>query len=186
MKFFLIISFVILFSERPRDIDIRVGSNKLSSGGTVYGTSKIIVHQNYSRLNYAYDVALLRVQTPIEFNAKVQPIMYSSRVIKPGMDLKATGWGVLSPNGRNPDDLQELYVRAISNAECAKEFETVHVSHLCTIVPFGKKAGSILDGDSGGPLVYKNELVGLTSFADPSVFFSFSKILIKGNVFIKK
>lgn len=76
-----------------------VGTNSLSSGGTRYNTNKTFVHENYTRSNYAYDVALLRVQTPIEFNEKVQPIKISSKVIEPGTEnLKITGWGLLNVN----------------------------------------------------------------------------------------
>lgn len=84
------------FSERPRDVEVLVGSNKLSSGGVRYGTNKTFIHENYTRSNYAYDVALLRVQTPIEFNSKVQPIKISPKVIEPGTQLKVTGWGYIS------------------------------------------------------------------------------------------
>lgn len=108
-----------------------------------YSTSKILVHKEYKRENYAFDIALIRVQTPIEFNANTQPINYSARVIEPGTDLKVTGFGFLDKAGTNPDNLQELYVKAISNEECAKEFETVHVSHLCTIAPYGKGIGDV-------------------------------------------
>lgn len=76
-----------------------MGTNKLSSGGARYSASKIIVHEKYNRSVYAYDFALVSVQTSIEFNAKVQPIKYSARVIEPGTDLKVTGWGILSRVG---------------------------------------------------------------------------------------
>lgn len=87
------------FSERARDVEVLVGTNKLSSGGTRYSTNKIFIHENYTRSNYANDIALLRVQTPIEFSEKVQPIKISSKVIEPGtQNLKITGFGLLSVN----------------------------------------------------------------------------------------
>lgn len=58
-----------------------------------------------------------------------------------------------------------LYVKSISNEECARSFDDVHVSHLCTLGAYGQGIGS---GDSGGPLAHGNDLVGISSFADPS------------------
>lgn len=80
-------------SERARDVEVLVGTNKLSAGGTRYNTNKTFIHENYTKSNYAYDIALLRVQTPIDFNSKVQPIKISPKVIHPGTKLKVTGWG---------------------------------------------------------------------------------------------
>lgn len=84
------------FSERPRDVEILVGTNKLCSGGTRYSTNKTFIHDNYTKSNYAYDIALIRVQSPIEFNSKVQPIKISPKVIEPETQLKVTGWGYIT------------------------------------------------------------------------------------------
>lgn len=89
--------FWLLYRERPRDIVVVVGTNKLSSGGTSYMANKTIVHKLFVRSVYTYDIGLIRLQTPIEFNEKVQPIEYSAKVIEPGTTgLKLTGWGLLS------------------------------------------------------------------------------------------
>lgn len=77
-----------ILRERARDVEVLVGTNKLSAGGTRYSTNKTFIHEKYIKSNYAYDIALLRVQTPIEFNPKVQPIKISPKVINPGTQLK--------------------------------------------------------------------------------------------------
>lgn len=85
-----------------------------------------------------------------------------------------------------------LYVKSISNDECARSFDCVHVSHLCTVGEYGQGIGSgdehfklikiyslvtkirwiifnkFQTGDSGGPIARNNDLVGISSFADPS------------------
>lgn len=88
--------FLYNFSERPRDVEVLVGTNNLKAGGTRYKTNKTFIHEDYDKSNYAYDIALLRVQSPIEFNSKVQPIEISHKVIQPGTPLKVTGWGFIT------------------------------------------------------------------------------------------
>lgn len=41
----------------------------------------------------AYDIGLIRLQTPIEFNEKVQPIKISPEKIKGGVDMLVFGYG---------------------------------------------------------------------------------------------
>lgn len=147
----------------PSDIEIRVGTNKWWYGGAAHRVDEIIAHEHYDQLAFANDIALIHVQTPIEFNERVQPIKYSAETVPIDSLLYTTGWGRLQLGGKFPDKLQILSTRSISNKECQERVgEPIHEGHLCT---FQSAFQGICHGDSGGPLVNVNmELVGLTSF----------------------
>ena len=82
------------------DIEILVGTNKLSSGGTRYKLKEAIKHEKYYVPEYGipnntYDIAIVKVQEPIEFNDKIQPIKYSIEEVGSGENLQVSGWGFL-------------------------------------------------------------------------------------------
>lgn len=90
------------------DIEILVGTNKLSSGGMRYKVKKTIKHEFFFMPEYldpdvTYDIALIMVQTPIQFNNKVQPIKYSIEEVGENENLRVYGWGSLSVSISNID-----------------------------------------------------------------------------------
>lgn len=85
-----------IINFRPADsIWILAGTNDLTSGGTRYACKNSIRHERYDDPKYAYDIGLIRVNGSIEFNAKIQPIKYSSETVPNGAALQTTGWGML-------------------------------------------------------------------------------------------
>lgn len=82
------------FRKNIDDFEIVVGTNKWKSGGTHYKAEKLIPHENYDIPKKSFDIGLIRVQTPIVFTEKVQPIKISEKMVKEGnANLQATGWG---------------------------------------------------------------------------------------------
>lgn len=76
-----------------------VGSTNLDSGGTTYDVVKYIVHDKFENpVQAGHDIALIRIQGPIQFNSYVQPIKYSTVEVPPGTEVLATGWGFNSVN----------------------------------------------------------------------------------------
>lgn len=71
-----------------------MGTNKLSSGGTRYKVKEIIPHEQYNQQELANDIALIRVQMPIEFGANAQAINYSTKEIGPNENLQISGWSL--------------------------------------------------------------------------------------------
>lgn len=81
------------------DIEILVGTVKLSSGGTRYKVKEAIKHEEFvipenGSPNITYDIAAIHVDGPIEFNDKVQPIEYSIEEVGAGKNLQVSGWGL--------------------------------------------------------------------------------------------
>ena len=84
-------------------------------------------------------------------------------------DLNAvvTGWGELSLWGSNPDILQEVRLRTISNKQCREtKYEDEEITDFMICTEPGKGG---CKGDSGGPLAVKGQdgkyfLIGIVSF----------------------
>lgn len=76
-------------------VKIVVGANEWFTGGVLHDVSDIIVHENYIYADDINDIAVIRVEPPIEFTEKVQPIKYTAKAVPPGSILQTTGWGYL-------------------------------------------------------------------------------------------
>lgn len=81
------------FRRLPRKLSVLVGTNYLYEGGELYNVSKIIPHPNFSTLIRRDDIGLLKVDRPIEFGPKVQPINLPSSDVDSGVKLTLAGWG---------------------------------------------------------------------------------------------
>lgn len=72
-----------------------MGTNDQWSGGKLYNIKEFIGHDkfNVSAPSKGYDVGLIKVEGPIEFNSKVQPIELSKKSVPVGEYALETGWG---------------------------------------------------------------------------------------------
>lgn len=77
-------------------MQVIVGIQKLSSGGKRHQAKYSIIHENYDVPKFSHDIALIRVQTPIVFNEKVQPITYSTIEVPEKTELQVFGFGKLA------------------------------------------------------------------------------------------
>lgn len=133
--------FIYIISTDPDKIDILVGTNSLSTGGSRYRIKDFIMHENYDDKVHAFDIGLLRTRDPIAFDSRVQPVALSAEEVPSGANLVVTGWGQLSKSvfSKKPDKLQILFVQSISNEKCQQmSREPIHKSHLCTLNRFGE------------------------------------------------
>lgn len=94
-------------SKRKQDIQILVGTNKLSTGGSYYRAAKTIPHENFNKplvdepesgeLQFANDIALIQTETPIKFNKNVNPIEFSNKEVEVNAEnLQITAFGILN------------------------------------------------------------------------------------------
>jgi len=75
------------------------------------GVAKKVVHPKYSFLTYEYDLALVKLEQPLEFAPHVSPIcLPETDSLLIGMNATVTGWGRLSEGGTLPSVLQEVSV----------------------------------------------------------------------------
>ena len=106
-----------------------------------------------------------QVSVPFNYGPGVQPISLTSTEPAAGSLAVVSGWGILSPGGSLPSQLQAVEVYITSRAVCNSAYAAyggITVNMICAAVPGGGK--DACNGDSGGPLVVGGKLVGIVSW----------------------
>ncbi|XP_014470116.1 PREDICTED: mucin-17 [Dinoponera quadriceps] len=119
---------------------------------------RVIVNRGYDPATFENDLALLELESPVQFDEHIVPIcMPEDGIDFTGRMATVTGWGRLKYNGGVPSVLQEVQVPIMENAVCQEMFQTashsklILDSFLCAGYANGQKDSC--EGDSGGPLV---------------------------------
>nr|XP_026498672.1 serine proteinase stubble isoform X1 [Vanessa tameamea] len=148
-------------------IRIRVGEYDFSSVSEQYpyverGVARKAVHPKYNFYTYEYDLALVKLDSSVQFAPHISPIcLPASDDLLVGENATVTGWGRLSEGGVLPSVLQEVQVPIVSNERCKSMFlragrhEFIPDIFLCA----GHERGGhdSCQGDSGGPLQVKGK-----------------------------
>ncbi|KOB75680.1 Serine proteinase stubble [Operophtera brumata] len=143
-------------------IRIRVGEYDFSSVSEEFpfverGVASKFVHPKYNYYTYEYDLALVKLESVVQFAPHISPIcLPASDDLLVGENATVTGWGRLSEGGVLPSVLQEVQVPIVSNDRCKSMFlragrhEFIPDIFLCA----GHERGGhdSCQGDSGGPL----------------------------------
>lgn len=175
--------------EKAEPEVVRLGSYDLL-GDYTYGIGpqdykilSIIIHPNYSSPMKYYDIALMKIETIIQFTNYLQPACLWSRSITSKLPTATlTGWGVVDTATRSRSNvLQTAVVDLIDSGQCDNLLRSSCNRHWCGFKEHqlcaGKLAGGVdaCQGDSGGPLQVKIPLpyaligsmyniIGVTSF----------------------
>lgn len=136
--------------------------------------TKFILHPLYnSQRSFSHDVALLKLDFPVEYGPHIQPICLP----RPGDDFTGvlatiTGWGRLEFREDRPAILQHVEVPIMTNQKCEGMFEAQRTPEkiipqmMCAGLENGRK--DACQGDSGGPLSVTQDgayvLAGLVSW----------------------
>ncbi|XKL65412.1 hypothetical protein PGB90_008832 [Kerria lacca] len=119
---------------------------------------RVIVHRQYDAATFENDIALLELESPIQFDSHIVPIcMPEDDEDFTGRMATVTGWGRLKYGGGVPSILQEVQVPVIENRVCQEMFQTaghskvILSSFLCAGYANGQRDSC--EGDSGGPLM---------------------------------
>ncbi|XP_004647585.1 serine protease 38 [Octodon degus] len=135
--------------------DLYVGLTNLRAAGAHtqwFAVSRVILHPSYQMWHpVGGDVALVQLQSRIEFSDAVRPVCLPPPTLQLDSNTACwvAGWGLVSPQGL-PNELQEAQLPLISQALCRLLYSpsAIQQDMLC--------AGSLktaCEGDSGGPLV---------------------------------
>ena len=134
---------------------------------------QIITHEQYNPSTYDYDIALMKLKTPIKFTPRVRPVCLpdDDMDFSAGTNCYVTGWGALQEGGRFPKRLYQAKVPLVDRQQCAKDYREIHGYTITERMRCaGHLAGGIdaCQGDSGGPLVFgrvnKWHLMGAVSW----------------------
>ncbi|XP_069591780.1 transmembrane protease serine 9-like [Ranitomeya imitator] len=150
--------------------EVHLGAYRLSQDNPQSVLMKIhsvYNHPKYSSEGHEYDIALVKLSSPVTYTNYIQPIcLPSASVTFPcGMECWVTGWGNIQSDVSlpSPETLQNVKVPLIDHQTCDRIYHIDSgVSSSNTIVDntmicagYTKGGKDSCQGDSGGPLVCK-------------------------------
>ncbi|KAM4619750.1 enteropeptidase [Polymixia lowei] len=145
-------------------------SNVGSSDIQTRHVDQILINRQYNRQTKQADIAMIHLETPVNFTAYIQPVCLppEEQDFEAGRKCFIAGWGYDTEQGSPADVLQEAQVPLVSRVQCQKQLPEYNItsSMLCAGFPAG--GVDTCQGDSGGPLMCEEEghwvLTGVTSF----------------------
>ncbi|XP_012230032.1 trypsin [Linepithema humile] len=158
-------------------ITVKAGKHNLKareSTEQIIKAAKTIVHEQYKGGVGPYDIALIKLKSPLSFTAAVQAIKLPEAESEPSGNATLCGWGSTSTSRlpKMPNKLQYVNLEYVDLSVCSEAVSRlagsspVHETNVCT----GPLTGGIsaCSGDSGGPLTScvdgEDQLTGIVSW----------------------
>jgi len=158
----------------PAQLDVLVRATRLDNSGVRKPVARIIRHPQYNANTSAYDVAIVRLRSPVtNFSgglAGLIPVVSPNQAAlwAPGRTATVTGWGLTSDGGDASTVLRKVSVPIVSDSACQGAYGSEMISSV--MVCAGQAGRDSCQGDSGGPLAVRNGAgwvqVGLVSWGD--------------------
>ncbi|XP_019323643.2 putative serine protease 29 [Panthera pardus] len=151
----------------PSAYRIHAGNVYLYGGRTLLNVSRVIVHPDYITAFLGFDLALLKLATPVRMSSRTRPVTLplQSLDFSPEDECWLTGWGrgfyfePLSP----PYRLQQVQIPLEEEGACEQGYRRfLHTRANGKVIPedmlcAGTQGRGPCMGDSGGPLVCKKK-----------------------------
>uniref|UniRef100_A0A8C3XQ86 Ovochymase-1 n=1 Tax=Chelydra serpentina TaxID=8475 RepID=A0A8C3XQ86_CHESE len=154
-------------TNRPLHWTVIVGDHDRTlkeSTEQVRRVKTIVVHPDFDTLSYDSDIALIRLDVPLEYNTVVRPICLpnSTQLLSSSILCTMTGWGsTQEADGSLASRLQQTQVPILGSEVCEKNYYFNHpggITARMLCAGFASSGGQdSCQGDSGGPLVCRNE-----------------------------
>lgn len=147
-------------SGAASNLKVLVGTQRLSSGGSVLDVSTYADHPSYSSSTNRFDAAVLELATSgISAGGKTLSLIgqegsADNSLWEPGKLLAISGWGTTSEGGNVSDQLRKAQVPRVADSTCGQSDHYGSQFDPATMVCAGFDGGGVdtCQGDSGGPL----------------------------------
>lgn len=171
-----------IYGREDMKFQVRAGSDLRSQGGQIVNVTKFFLHPDYQPSGYFNDIAIMKLETRLQFGSKVWSVALPARGyrVPDGAALLVSGWGTLEFRGSSPERLQKVDVPAVSNEDCAKAYSNIRAHKICA----GIVGRDSCQGDSGGPLVYKGLVVGIVSSGNGCAYDGYPGIYTRVSEFL--
>ncbi|XP_031616963.1 proclotting enzyme-like [Contarinia nasturtii] len=119
---------------------------------------RVVRHRSFDSRTLYNDVALLTLESPVQYTRNVRPICLPRSGDQFGGNYGTViGWGSVRENGPQPSVLQKVSVPIWSNAVCRQKYGGAAPGGIIdSMICAGKDARDSCSGDSGGPLMVMN------------------------------
>lgn len=158
----------------PGEVTVRLGSVKRSQGTTV-PVLALALHPDWDPATDAHDVAVLTLAQDAPAAAAPAPLAdpaVDAGSYAVGKLARVVGWGATVEGGSSVEDLREVDVPIVSDAECddAGSYGGDIIDPIMLCAGFAEGGKDSCQGDSGGPLYVPADgvlkLTGVVSFGD--------------------
>ncbi|KAM4802507.1 plasma kallikrein [Urocitellus parryii] len=133
---------------------------------------EIIIHQKYKISEAGHDIALIKLQEPLNYTEFQKPVCLPSKNDANTIytNCWVTGWGFDKEKGKIQNILQKANIPLVTNEECQKRYRDYVITNQMVCAGYKEGGKDACKGDSGGPLVCKQggmwQLVGITSWGE--------------------
>ncbi|XP_032782335.2 trypsin-2 isoform X1 [Daphnia magna] len=139
------------------DLHVRFGMHTISKTSSDAQEKRNVVemkiHEQYDGKLVENDIAILTLESPVEYTDTIQPICLSPTcLVTDGMETIGMGWGHTKYEGKASEYLRHAVIPVVSNEECQAIYgkkDNIIDTMLCA---YGGEQDTC-QGDSGGPLV---------------------------------
>ncbi|MFC6617496.1 serine protease [Deinococcus radiophilus] len=161
----------------PSSLVVRAGSLSATSGGQASTASRIVSHPSYRSVEYGYDVAVIRLSSPMQFTSTVSAaalptLQFAATAAAPGTSHIISGWGMTRSGDSSSAStvLREAVLPVAANSVCQTALkQNITSGMLCAQVNSQRQTGC--HGDSGGPFASQHSgrfyVFGAVSWGTP-------------------
>ncbi|XP_076708530.1 coagulation factor XI isoform X3 [Callospermophilus lateralis] len=149
-----------------------VNQSEIKEGSSFFGVQEIIIHDQYEMAESGYDIALLKLETTMNYTDSQRPICLPSKGDRNVIytDCWVTGWGYRKLRDKIQNTLQKAKIPLVSNEECQIRYRGHKITNKMICAGYKEGGKDACKGDSGGPLSCKHNevwhLVGITSWGE--------------------
>ncbi|XP_034376339.1 coagulation factor XI isoform X1 [Arvicanthis niloticus] len=161
--------------ETPKNLRVYggiVNQSEINEDTAFFRVQEIIIHNQYTTAESGYDIALLKLESSMNYTDFQRPICLPSKGDRNVVhtDCWVTGWGYTGSRDKVQNTLQKAKVPLVWNEECQTRYRRHKITNKMICAGYKEGGKDTCKGDSGGPLACKHNgvwhLVGITSWGE--------------------